>query len=257
MALIRPRITDFHGILLSQNDVDFAIPFLDEDIPFCVDPFLLWKSPSQQENALHTALIDSFNYIGYLCNSGKSNIAIENLIRSSECNEIGLGFSVNRQGARIGRTLANKIISLFSKIPEIKKNGFSHLEEIQLLVAQISKDRISDITCSLLKSYLIDYTMEQCDKCTIPMNDVEIMDVYDQRKRIFIDSEKVKLPINPETHSPILFVPKRWLRKIPWINNDDYLKGYFLEKILRENEESPSKGELLQFNRKNYGIVVN
>ena len=66
MALVRPRLTDFHGILVSQEEIDFAIPILDEDIPFCVDPFLLWKSPSQQDNALHVALINSFNHIGVL-----------------------------------------------------------------------------------------------------------------------------------------------------------------------------------------------
>ena len=41
MPIVRPRITDFHGILLPQATTDFAIPFLDEDIPLYVDPFLL------------------------------------------------------------------------------------------------------------------------------------------------------------------------------------------------------------------------
>ena len=31
--LIRPRLTDYHGITLAQEDADFAIPFFDEDIP--------------------------------------------------------------------------------------------------------------------------------------------------------------------------------------------------------------------------------
>jgi hypothetical protein len=34
MALFRPRLTDHYGILVPQADLDFAIPFLDEDIPF-------------------------------------------------------------------------------------------------------------------------------------------------------------------------------------------------------------------------------
>ena len=41
MTLIRPRLTDHFGILRSQADLDFAIPFLDEDIPLYVDPFML------------------------------------------------------------------------------------------------------------------------------------------------------------------------------------------------------------------------
>lgn len=43
MILIRPRITDYHNILTCQSETDFAIPFLDEDIPLYVDPFLLWR----------------------------------------------------------------------------------------------------------------------------------------------------------------------------------------------------------------------
>ena len=46
MPLIRPRLTDHHGIGIPQAQLDFAIPFVDEDIPLYVDPFLLWKSPS-------------------------------------------------------------------------------------------------------------------------------------------------------------------------------------------------------------------
>ncbi len=59
MPLVRPRLTDHFGIALRQEEIDFAIPFLDEDIPLYVDPFLLWKSPSQQDNALHTAITNS------------------------------------------------------------------------------------------------------------------------------------------------------------------------------------------------------
>lgn len=255
MALIRPRLTDFHSIHLAQDEIDFAIPFLDEDIPFCVDPFLLWNSPSQQDNALHTALISSFNRLGYLVHKGKRDKAVVYIVTASECNEVGLGFSSSRTGLRIGQKAAEEILNLFTIIPEIENSGFVHFEEIQLYVDQISKDRISDITCSFLSSFLIDYTIDQCKKHNIPTEDILINNIYDQRKHIFVKSERTKLPINPETHTPILLVPKRWLRKAPWINGDDYIKGYFLEKVLKNNEKSPERGEILNFNRQNYGIV--
>lgn len=66
MTIIRPRLIDFYNLPLTQEDVDFAIPFLDEDIPLYLDPFLLWKSPSLQDNSLHTAIINSFNHLGYV-----------------------------------------------------------------------------------------------------------------------------------------------------------------------------------------------
>jgi hypothetical protein len=57
MALVRPRRNDNHKLAFTQEEADSAIPFLDDDIPLCVDPFLLWKSPSMQDQALHTALV--------------------------------------------------------------------------------------------------------------------------------------------------------------------------------------------------------
>src|SRR5205807_10277156 len=70
MPIVRPRLTDYREVLLAQAHADFAIPFLDEDIPLYLDPFLLWRSPSQQDNVLHTALINSFNHLGYLEKQG-------------------------------------------------------------------------------------------------------------------------------------------------------------------------------------------
>ena len=123
MALIRPRLTDYHGIMSPQVDLDFAIPFFDEDIPLYVDPFLLWRSPSQQDNSLHTGLINAFNYLGYLAGKGQESQAIDNLIAASECDEVGLGTSANRKGKRIGKRKAREIISLFTRVPQYGRSA--------------------------------------------------------------------------------------------------------------------------------------
>jgi len=163
MALIRPRLNDYYNLPFTQEEADFAIPFLDEDLPLFLDPFLLWKSPSLQDNSLHTAITNSFNHLGYLFNKGNQTEAINNLQKASECYEVGLGNSSRRRGKPVGKKLANNILSLFKKIPQVKNSGFVHFEEIQLLVDQVSKDRVSDIACSFIKSFLIDFTLEQCD----------------------------------------------------------------------------------------------
>src|SRR3954451_25368427 len=100
MAIIRPRLTDFHGIAASQAELDFAIPVFGEDIPLYVDPFLLWHSTSQQDNALHTALVNSFNRLNWLLRKDREAEAIKNLIIASECDEAGLGVFATRKGKR-------------------------------------------------------------------------------------------------------------------------------------------------------------
>ncbi len=253
MVLIRPRLTDCFDIPICQEDADFAIPFLDEDIPFYLDPFLLWRSPSMVDTSLHAMLVNSFNYLGFLVKKGKEKTAREILIKASECNEVGLGFSGTRHGHRIGTETANEILSLFSLILQITKNGFTHFEEIQLYVDQISKDRISDITCTYLKSWIIDYTIDQCKKLGIPTFDITLDNIYDEKKNVF-KREGVKLPRNPQDKRPVLLVPKRWLRWVPWISCDNYIKDYFVEKVTG-GKEKLSKIEILNFNRHNYGVV--
>jgi len=114
MALVRPRLNDFYGLPFTQEEVDFAIPFLDDDIPLYVDPFLLWKSPSQQDQSLHTALISSFNHFGHLARMGKEREALDAMVRISECREVGLGSARDKRGKKIGRSTAKEILALCS-----------------------------------------------------------------------------------------------------------------------------------------------
>jgi len=152
MPIVRPRLTDYYGVPLSQAEADFAIPFLDEDIPLYLDPFLLWRSPSQQDNALHTAIINSFNHLGYLHKQGRKSEAVAILTALTECDEVGFGTSHTREGRRIGAATAEEVLELFRLVPEYERRGFVHFEEIQFFVDHISRDRISDIACNLLKS---------------------------------------------------------------------------------------------------------
>lgn len=222
--MIRPRLTDHHGILVPQADLDFAIPLFREDIPLYVDPFLLWRSPSYQDKALHNAVLNSFNNLGYLAKAGKTAEAREQLIIASECDEIGLGVSAKRTGTRIGDKQANQILDLFAQVPEYDRRGFTHFEEIQFFVDGIAKDRISDFTCSFMKSFLIDFTVEQCEQHKIPLTACTVEHVYNLHKRGFDQGLPVYLPVNPETGAPILLVPKRWLRFGTWLDFDEYFR---------------------------------
>ena len=255
VSIIRPRLTDFHGIHLAQTEVDFAIPFLDEDIPLYVDPFLLWKSPSQQDQALHTSVTNSFNHLNYLLHRSKEREAKEILIEASECDEVGLGHSKRRKGLRIGERKADEVLNLFLHMDHYHRYGFTHFEEIQLYVQDVSRDRISDICCSFLKSFLIDYTMQECLQLDIPVEDTTIASVYDYRNNRFSRDERARLPLNPETREPLLFFPKRWLRYTPWIAFDDYFQHYCPQDEIFNPGETYDSIRVLSFNRHNYHVV--
>ncbi len=98
--IVRPRLNDYHKLPFTQESVDFAIPFIDEDIPLYLDPFLLWKSPSQMDNSLHTTITNSFNALGEIFVQDEEK-ALAILKELSECNQVGLGNSKTKQGKRL------------------------------------------------------------------------------------------------------------------------------------------------------------
>jgi len=255
MNLIKPRLTDHHGIHKSQTELDFAIQFFDEDIPLYLDPFLLWKSPSLQDQALHTAITNSFNYLNFLLKKGRIDDALSILVNISECQEVGLGVSKTRKGTRISTAQAHKILDLFNDIQEYNQFGFTHIEVIQLFIAGISKDRISDIACNYIKSFLIDYTIEQCELVKIPIEAVVLGSIYNYKTNSLDVNQKVYLPVNPLNKEPLIFTPKRWLRFNPWINFEDYFQTYCPRDDIFNPSEPEERVKVLNYNRENYGVV--
>ncbi len=237
-----------------QHELDFAIPIFSEDIPLFLDPFLLWKSPSFQDKALHQMMMAGFNNLGAMIRSERTEEAISLLITASECDEVGLGNSATRRGKRIGKKKAQEILSLFECIHQYKDHGFRHLEEIQLFIDGIGKDRISDIACNFIKSFLIDYTYQECAELGIPVQETRITAVYNPDHLAF-ESIAAQLPVHPETKEPLLFVPKRWLRYVPWINYDDYFHDHCPQDDIAHEGEELTRAKVLTHNRDNYGIV--
>jgi hypothetical protein len=43
-GIFDPRLSDVFGLVIRQDEVDFVVPHLREDLPLYLDPFLLWKS---------------------------------------------------------------------------------------------------------------------------------------------------------------------------------------------------------------------
>ena len=210
-----------------------------------------------QDNSLHTAMTNCFNNLGCLVKKDKSKEAIDILIQASECNEVGLGLSKTRKGLRIGQDTAESIISLFRAVPQIQESGFTHFEEIQLYIDNISRDRVSDIACNFIKSLLIDFTIEQSEKLKIPLSKIPKINIYNYKTNRFTEEQDVFLPQNPETNDPIIFVPKRWLRFIPWINYEDYFDNYFIKEVTANSIGKQDRVSVLNYNRQNYDMVQN
>lgn len=221
------KLTDPLIESVSQYDVDFVIPRVGVDLPLGIDPFLMFKSRDEEFRRLHKVIIDHFNAGIQAVRSGKLDVADE-IFDFPEVAAIGLGYTRSgKRGSGLGGYLRELIIETLKASPGLQERGVLHVEEMQLLAAGIGPDRISDISANILKSYLVEYTQRQSTLWGLPLlKGVPLSHLYDEKTQSWTDAY-VDLPVSPSDQTPILFVPRRIVRALPWINYDDFLQTDF------------------------------
>lgn len=212
---------------VSQYEVDFVIPRVGVDLTLGIDPFLLFKSRDPILSNLHLSILTAFNRGVYLIRNGQAEEA-RNLFVFPEVSEIGLGYAKKgKRGSGVGDFLAALIMETLADSPALIERGVRHVEEMQLVSIGIGPDRISDIAANLLKQFLIEYTQRQCEIWEIPLHSyVPVEHIFDPARFSWYDGY-FDLPVSPYDNSPILLVPRRIVRTLPWINYDDFFRMEF------------------------------
>lgn len=218
-ALLLPHV--------SQYDVDFVIPRIGMDIPVGIDPFLLYKSKTALFRDLHRLMLEAFN-AGIDAVTRGALADARAILDFPEEPAIGFGYTKRgKGGSGVGSYMAGLIVETVASSPGLQERRIHHVEEMQLLAAGIGPDRVSDIAANLLKQFLIEYTQRQATIWQIPLRSgVPIHHVYDHNSKEWIDTH-ADLPVDGTDGSPILLVPRRLVRQLPWINYDDFLRTEF------------------------------
>lgn len=246
------------GSDFTQDDVDFAIPRVREDIPLYIDPFLLWNSAKPEYQALHERVIKFFQLISYQVRAGEIDRAAELLAGCEEQRELGLGYSVGtRKGTNIGPKLISEILRVHRDVPQLNLGNIRHMEEIQLVVPKVAEDRISDTAASIIKDFLIEFTATQARHLSIPTRPARIGNVYDATRQIWVPAASADLPFNPTDNSPLLFAPLDLLRHLPWINYEDYYRSSYAPMVVSQDARRyrVAKSAVLAFNATSYQEV--
>ena len=220
-----PRALLIQGI--SQYDVDFVIPRNGVDIPVGIDPFLLYKSRDSEYRHLHDLLLAAFNKGVDAVRRGETARASA-IFDFPEVAAIGFGYTQGgKRGSGVGTHMRTLILETLQGSPGLLERGVRHVEEMQLLSAGIGPDRVSDIAANVLKRFLIRYTQQQCHIWDIRTScQVPVEHIYEHESGTWIDSFE-NLPISPVDGAPILLVPRRIVRVLPWINYEDFVKTEF------------------------------
>jgi hypothetical protein len=197
------------------------------DVPVGIDPFLLYKSRNPEYRNLHSLLIGVFNSGIEALRHGATDDA-KRILAFPEVSAIGLGYTrASKQGSGVGAHLTSLIVETLRGSPELLQRGVRHVEEMQLFSAGIGADRVSDITANILKRFLITYTQHQCKIWNLPISSaVPITHIYNPESKEWEDSYE-DLPVSTTDGSPILLVPRRLVRALPWINYDDFVRTEF------------------------------
>jgi len=255
-------LTTALNLPFGQNEVDFVIPNLEQDRRLCIDPILLYRAQNNEFRTLHSRMLEMFNYAIEQFEKGNRKDA-EYLIDFPEVSEIGLGYAIGTtKGSGLGSYLNTLVFDTLTASPDLIRRKLRHIEELQLVSLGISADRVSDITANILKDSLIDYTKRQCALWGIPITEgVPITHIFNFQNGRWEDRYE-DLPTNPYTDSPLIFVPRRIVRILPWINFDDYLRSEFMlflpskKKLFRKRRKAvtrkdlPKKPEVVEITRK-------
>jgi hypothetical protein len=246
------------GLELTQRDVDFVIPRLDADIPLCIDPFLLFKSKREELRGAHKQLVAFFNEAIAAFRAGDEERAAT-LVIFPEVEEIRFGYSAGSiHGRGMGEAFSRLFIESLRQSPELLERGIRHVEELQLLSPGIAEDKISDLAANVLSEFLIEYTQRQAEMWWIPVEDaVPLQHVWRAEERDWADTYE-SIPMDPATERGILLVPRWIVRRLPWINFDDYARTdfrAFLRSRLPGEPLRPSKPRIAEVTRSHLAIV--
>lgn len=129
-------------------------------------------------------------------------------------------------GAGSGPGLQKEMLESISVAVTHGKDSIPHMEYIDVLAGGLGLDRISDMTCNILKSYFIKYTQDVCRRHGIPMTNVLVHNAGWSADDYEWVSKRVELPINPayaRRRLPILLTPEVFIRDIPVASADGFV----------------------------------
>ncbi|MEO6523696.1 MAG: hypothetical protein ABIN91_18580, partial [Mucilaginibacter sp.] len=153
--------------------------FLDiyayQDIPLFLDPFGLSAMRDAWSKECENQIATYFQYLLDSINRGDKKTVTRLLNALHEVDEIALGYSANEPSGRgIGKVQALEIQAAFENSEAAKSGDIKDIADCALLIPGISRDKISDITASILKKKLIEFTQKQCKKHKVPMSRVAV-----------------------------------------------------------------------------------
>lgn len=136
----------------SQYELDFVDVPIDSDILLFIDPFAISQRLEPWSRKCHLTLISFFQAVIDAIREGNADRAHWLLKSLREPNETRLGFSQGKpQGAGIGDLQAEQLFDALRESSAVRTGFISSLEECELLIDGVGRDKISDLTTNIIR----------------------------------------------------------------------------------------------------------
>lgn len=228
------KFSEFFGIKKSQAELDFIDIPLDTDIPLFLDPYALSRRNDNWSYDCHTCILDYFQRIVDSIRNSEEKVALKLLSYLSEPNETRLGLSKRKPK---GKGVSGKqALDLHEKIKDssaVKTGVLKELEECELYVKGIARDKISDVTTNIIKLYLIQYTRYQCELHNIRTRKDVASGFYWDTEGHEWNQKFSSLPVYKDKR--IILVPKAIVRYDLAYDHKDYYNHFIVNFLQAEH----------------------
>jgi hypothetical protein len=147
-----PKFAKAFGIKKSQAELDFVDIPLHTDIWLFIDPFAIGQRVDSWSQQCHRTLVAFFQRMVDCIRDGRLDEARQLLAYLREPNETRFGLSTKRPaGAGIGPHQAQQLFDALKDSSAVKTGFLSALEECELMIEGIGRDKISDFTTNVIR----------------------------------------------------------------------------------------------------------
>jgi alkylhydroperoxidase/carboxymuconolactone decarboxylase family protein YurZ len=237
----------------TQAELDFVDVHLEKDNLLFIDPFALGRRLDNWSHEAALTLGNFFQEVVTRIKNSEDDLALELLMYLHEPNETRLGYSRGRpQGAGVGSEQAEELFDALKQSSAVRTGFISSLEEAELMVEGIGRDKISDLTTNVIRAHLIEYTKSQCELYDIPTQEVALPPCFDVESMSW-EEKFANLPVYKS--KPILLVPKAIVRYAPAYQNQKYYQHHVLN-FLKAQELANPQSRLVKVLRLKKGRIV-
>src|SRR3989338_7180015 len=228
-------VSEYYKLTKNQYELDFVdVPINNGDIPLFIDPYAISKRDDRWSVDCHNAIVDFFQGVIDKIRNNKTGEAKYMLSGLREPNQIRFGLSVGKRprGRGIGGDQAEILHSALADSTAVKTGFIKDLEECELLIEGISRDKISDITTNIIRPRLIEYTQAQCELWNITMESVPSGMICDHESEKWVN-HYVNLPVC--NSKSVILVPKAIARFNIVFNHQEYYQHFVLNFLQEEH----------------------